>query len=278
MEDKIKSWLIKTGYPLELFVQKIVLSEGYMCEKSPIYSDVETEVAREIDLTAYKHGTSTDKYSYDLQLIFECKKSEKPLIILCGDEAPSMRFEQLLASDVYDDNSPLAELFAYIHLHEMPDEELNNRIEKFSEKCYSGYSIVTAFSKSDENIYKGMMGLAKADEFYRKEYYDIFHYSRNDNQSDLTDKNYFQMRVSILVVDSPLYLANISNEGETQINETKWASVKMNLPWLINTKERGRTCKIQVVKKEGLQEFLKSISILHNYISQEKIIYKALVE
>ena len=58
MEAKIKEWLEKTGYPLELYVHEKLVKRKYICEKSSLYSDIESGTKREIDLAAYLHGPS----------------------------------------------------------------------------------------------------------------------------------------------------------------------------------------------------------------------------
>lgn len=275
MHEDIKSWLSKTGYPLELAVQKLASAKGYLCEKSTIYTDIESGVAREVDLTAYSHGMQTDEYSYDIQYLFECKKSEKPLLVLCETNSKRERYEHYFGHEVVTDGGSYANSLAYFHLHDLTHDARIEKIGKFAEEVYSGYSIVPAFSKSDENIYKGIMGLAKANDHYRKEYYECFRMARSDPQSHMVDANPFQLLIPVLVVDAPLYTVYLTDSGSEAIGETDWASLLVRLPWVLGKPDEERRCNIQVVRKDALESFLDSVEQLHGYISQPKIVSTA---
>lgn len=268
---------MKTGYPLELLVQKVALSKGYFCEKSPIYSDIESGVAREVDLAAYKHGIATDEYFYDIQLLFECKKSEKPLLVLCNSNSLKERYEHYWGHEVVSDDGPHVGFFGYSHLHTLTREERILRIGRFSERVYCGYSVVPAFSTSDENIYKGIMGLAKANEHYRKQYYEFYKEVRSEEQAYMVDANPFQLLIPVLIVDAPLYYVYLADDGETNIEETNWASLLIRLPWVLNTSDEERMCNIQLVRKEALNEFLDAVEAFHIYISRPEIVSPALI-
>lgn len=272
MNNQIKTWLTKTGYPLEMFVHKTLLAKNYLCEKSPIYSDIELGVAREIDLTAYHHGMYTDDYSYSIQLVIECKKSDKPLIVLCDSNSLNERYEHFFGNDVISHDGPNAGFLAYVQLRELTHDQRLENIGSFSKPVYSGYSVIPAFSKSDENIYKGIMGLASANDYYRKEYYDFFQSVRNNKTLNTTDRNPFQLQMPVLVVDSSLYNAYLKDDGETIIEETDWSSISISLPWLLGRDDRDRRCNIQIIKKDALSLFLDSLGQLHEYISRPEVV------
>ncbi len=102
IEEKLRVWLEKTGYPLELFVHKELRSRKFICEKSQMYSDIETGVSREIDLTANKIGASGGG-CYELQFVIECKKSDKPLVVLCDGNELIERSNLFFGKEVLDD-------------------------------------------------------------------------------------------------------------------------------------------------------------------------------
>lgn len=273
MEAKIKEWLEKTGYPLELYVHEKLVKRKYICEKSSLYSDIESGTKREIDLAAYLHGPSYDTHSYSLQLLIECKKSEKPLIVL-SEHAKKNRYEILFGGE------PLSETFmclpfAYFNLTELDEEKAKDKIGGFSDEVPIGYSIVPGFSKSDENIYKGLMGLAKADEYYRSKYIEFMSYVRKDTSiTHLSDYNPFQLQVPVLVVDSPLFCASLDEAGELQVTKTDWACMNLRVPW--NLDESERTCPIQVVQKESFLKVIKELEKLLEYISRPEVVEPAI--
>ena len=273
MEVKIREWLEKTGYPLELYVHEQLVKRKFLCEKSSLYSDIESGAKREIDLAAYLHGPSYETHSYSLQLLVECKKSEKPLIVL-SEDAKKKRFEILFGSE------PLSETFmclafAYFNFVELDEESQKEKIGAFCDKVPVGYSIVPAFSKSDENIYKGLMGLAKADEYYRNRQIEFMKTVREDaSVNHLVDNNPFQLQVPILVVDSPLFCASVDKSGELQVTSTDWACLNLRLPW--NLDESERMCPIQIVQKESFLKVIEDFEQLLEYLSLPEVVGPAI--
>ncbi|MDH5432955.1 MAG: hypothetical protein OEY19_03355 [Gammaproteobacteria bacterium] len=269
MKAKIKDWLIRTGYPLELFVYEYFLKKKYLCDKSSIYSDIESGTKREIDVTAYQHGPSFEACSYSLQLLIECKKSDKPLLVLAEDKS-SERYEQFFGNDVFVDLS-LPGLFAYSHLKEQTKAERRKNIGLFSDSVPLGYSIIPAFEKSDNKIYKGIMGLTKANEYYRSEHKVFFDSIRSKEIPEID----FLLLMPLLVIDAPLYTVSIDNDGELQVTETDWASLTVHLPWNLGKSDSERKCNIQVIKKEKLDDVVCSIENLLHYISSEEFSLRA---
>ena len=272
MEEEIKSWLNKTGYPLELYVHKVALSRGYFCEKSPMYSDVESGNTRELDVIAYKPGPEHPDYSYSLRLLFECKKSEKPLLVLCDGKEKRERFEHLFDHRQVSDAGALTVMQALDHLGKQNHDVRANNIGRFSESIFSGYSVVQAFSTSDENIYKGIMGIAKADDSFRSQYNKFFEDVTSAKKAPVFGRTPFQLRISVLVVDTSLWTVSLTNSGDLFTEETDWASLSIRLPWTVGKTSEGIECNIQVVKKESLEDFLLSVEQLHDFMSTPETI------
>lgn len=270
MKEKLKSWLEKTGYPLELHAYKTVVSHGYICEKSQIYTDIETGFAREIDLVAYLSADHGDKgFFYEIQLLIECKKSEKPLVVLLSENKVKERYEHFLGTEVSSginrDNGA-----AYYNLYSLSAEDRAEKIGRFSEKITPGYSIVQGFSKSDENIYKGVMGLSKASEFYRSQYHELINLEKEENGDE---EHWFRMQLPILLVDAPLFEARLDENGDLNIKESQWSSILLCMPWVIDRYDAERLLNVQVVQKEFLAEFLKETEKLHRHLIDSNSVY-----
>ncbi len=271
IEEKIQKWLEKSGYPLELYVFSCLKEKGYYCGKSEYYTDIETKVSREIDVTAYKHGAPHDTYSYTQKLIFECKKSNKPLVNLCTDQDEEpLAFHHLLHGD--QENAPSADFLAYMELKKLTSKELEKEIGLFSKKVPLGYSLVPALGTSDANIYSGLLGLAKASTFYRRSFLDFFREVRNDKKLHVQDRNPFEFHMATLVVDAPLYNATLLKSGELSISPSSWSVLKMSLPWDIQPDQFDTGYCLHIVTKEALPEFLESVEKLHTYLSQNSIV------
>mgnify|MGYP003638260756 CR=1 FL=1 len=269
MKDKLKTWLEKSGYPLELYVHKIAAENGYLCEKSQIYSDVETGTAREIDLVAYKHGKITDEYIFELNLIIECKKSEKPLIIL-SDGKREERYKQLLGHEAFTERFVDCGM-SYFHLHDLDEKE--KHIGSFSETVLAGYSIVPGFGKSDENLFKGIMGISKAHEHFRSTYHESR--AREMKNEESKEGEWLRLQLPVVVVDAPLFTAYLGNDGELEIEEISWGSLLIRKPWAMNRGDSDSLCNIQVVCKNYFSNFISEVETFHGYISKsEKVFYQ----
>lgn len=270
MKEKLKLWLEKTGYPLELYAYKCVVSRGYICEKSQIYKDIETGIAREIDLVASLNVDHGDKeFFYEVQLLIECKKSENPLVVLASENFPRERYKHFLGSeivsDLLQDNGA-----TYFNLSNLTENEQTQSLGRFAEKTFAGYSIVQGFGKSDENIYKGIMGLAKAGEYYRREYHDLL---KMEQEREKQSEHWFQMQLPILLVDAPLFVARLDNQGDLDLEEVQWSSVKVRMPWVMDRDDQERLFVIQVVKKDFFDVFLEEVSGFHRYLIENNSVY-----
>lgn len=272
MKQQISDWLIKTGYPLELFVYEQLAKRKYLCEKSSLYPDIKSGVLREIDVTAYLHGPDYDTHSYSLQLLIECKKSEKPLLVL-AEKGTKARLDQLLEKG-NESLHGLALSLAYVHFHNLAPEAQNTNLGPWAEQVPIGYSIVPAFQNSDENIYKGVMGLASANEYYLKQQADFLKSSRSWENDNLVDNNPFQLQIPILVVDSPLFSVSINDDGNLNIHETDWATLNVRLPWSLENEDR--ICSIQVVRKDSFPRAIDALEQLLSYVSKEDVVKYAI--
>lgn len=269
IEDKLKAWLEKTGYPLELFVHKELRSRKFICEKSQMYSDVETGVSREIDLTANKVGPSGNG-CYELQFVIECKKSDKPLVVLCDGNELKERSAIFFGSELLDDLR-VGNGGIYFYIHQLDDKERQKLTGEYSKKIFPGYSIVPGFGKSDENIFKGIMGLAKANDYHRNEYLKL----AKDNLKNESEENYepwHRLQIPLLVVDAPLFRAFLNKDGELVVEKSDWESLVVRLPWVLDTDESDRVCVVDVVQRDFLNNYLDCVEKLHKNINESGVL------
>jgi hypothetical protein len=229
-------------------------------------------VSREIDVTAYCHGPDYGTHSYSLQLLIECKKSEKPLLVL-AEKKIEARFDQLLGKGSESSHS-LALSLAYVHFHEQTPEVQKINLGPWAEQVPIGYSIIPAFQNSDESIYKGIMGLASANEYYLKQQADFLKSIRVWENDNLVNNNPFQLQIPILVVDSPLLTVSINDDGELDIHETDWACLNIRLPWSLENEDR--ICSIQVVRKDRFPQAIDAFEQLLSYVSKEDVVKYAI--
>ncbi|MGL0927348.1 hypothetical protein ACSTDW_22625, partial [Vibrio vulnificus] len=273
VEEKIKDWLKKTGYPLELYVQKELMKAGYSCDKSPLYVDLDTSVSRELDVVAHKLVGGDDiPCSFETKLYIECKKSEKPLIVLTASSDKTERFMTLFGHEVIGQDSPPLNLMVVASILDLEKDKRAELLGEFAQASLVGYSLVTSFSKSDENIYKGIMGLCKANEFYRSKYLQFLDVLKQDRKTNPDTMLHYELQSPVLIVDCPLFNAYLDDSGELEVEESYWASLRVKLPWVIGERDEERECSIQVVRKEYFPEFLAQIEKVATFASQKDLL------
>lgn len=75
--EKIKEGLIKSGFPLEMEVGKILKDNNWKFNTGNFYTDLETQKIRELDIAAAKNINTIEVVLY-----IECKKSDDRQIVL----------------------------------------------------------------------------------------------------------------------------------------------------------------------------------------------------
>ena len=168
MKEKILSWLESSGYPLELHVNKIFRERNYIQNESRLYLD--GDASREIDAVAIRYADVSNEYTSELKVIVECKKSINPFVILIEDSRLDTRANHLYKSQNFlDGNNSFNEFKSIFALHNL-DDDMSGKIGQFTNLVMAGYSIVQAFSNTDSNIYKGIVGLAKAKNYFKEKH------------------------------------------------------------------------------------------------------------
>lgn len=266
MDNEIKQWLNKSGYPLEFYLTSELKQRNYLCGKSEIYVDIETDKKREVDVTAYHSGSiDNGEYHSSRRIIFECKKSEKPILNLCVNSEKKSRFyHQAFHGDPEDIAQPDA--YAYKQYEYSKNGGTEKLLGGFTECTQIGYSLVPAFGKSDHEIYSGLMGLVKASTYYRRLYADYKNEVNGDLSLHLEDRNTFELHIAALVVDAPLYDVFLASNGEIETEKKKWSMLKTQLPWDFNPHDSNEGYCIHVVTKDAIPEFLDSVELLHDYV------------
>jgi hypothetical protein len=271
MEQKIQSWLEKSGYPLELYVAAELQKRGYLCSKSDLYTDINTNQPREIDVVGYHHGFDGGSYAISRKIVFECKKSDKPVLALCASNEVKPKFEyQLFYGDPEDLPGPNG--MACVTLMEMQEAERTNGVGGFALKSPSAYSLISAFSTSDAHLFSGLMGLVTASTYYRRLQKRLFEENHGDLSLHIQDRNLFEFHVACLVVDAPLYNVTLSNSGEPTLEKSNWSVAMIQLPWKFNPHDSSERYCVHVVTKEHLPVFLDAVESLADFTGKKEFL------
>lgn len=265
LESKIYNWLTKSGYPLELFSYESLRQYGYICEKSPLYTDIESKQEREIDISAEKTVGDSESHNLTVNLLVECKKSEKPIVVLSSGPDMNCVRREVFSARVCPSEFCNAQVLANIgfKLKVFSDDYSL----PFSTKVHPGYSVLQAFKNSDELFHRTLYGLAKAEHYYEELHEKYFESSVKDKKASFLPVT---LHLSLLVVDASLFNAYL-DEGKLKVKKSNWASVTLNLPWTPRP-ESERRANIQIVTKDELVNFLKELDIFIGWINESGII------
>lgn len=259
----ITEWLDRGGYPLELYVVKILKELGFFCSKSLLFSDEESQKAREIDVVAEKYTRSSDlTETLLLKLVIECKKSSNAFVVLCDSSE-----EETILNSVFLGNLIVGsedDKFVFMSLY--TDSVKPQGQQLFSAPTLNipsrrGYTLLQAHQQSDSHIYSEIYKLAKA-------YY--FEIQKEDNfrnrvlagsdtltRAEMVDT--FHFHLPVLVVDAPLVEVYLDESGNTQIEVKQISSIKIRLPWKASDKDYNpdEGLSIVIVTKEKVSDFAK---------------------
>lgn len=237
MTDKILTWLQKTGYPLELYGESILSELRFNIVNSHMYVDFEKQINRELDLLANFSNNKNDVY-LDINLLIECKKSEKPLILLA-------------TNTVKKDHISFAEYLSMSNPHGSVLFGNSPKI-KMPGNCGFGFKMIQAFTDGDELINKASNTLIKS-------YHDF-----NINQAELLEvfieSNAYSLGLPILLIDAPLFELALNEQKTMEIREIDSCILEYRkvIP------DSDEEFLIPVIRKEHFKEFCENFKNISN--------------
>lgn len=235
MEKKLTEWFNKTGYPFELWTEALFTKYGFRVENGNLYQDQENQEHRELDLIASKDWSSEDgSIDFVLNLLVECKKSDKPFIILRSTTAQKA---QVSAGSYYcvDD----------VHLIPLLLSNGNSRIA-LPGKTSQGFKLVQGFVTGDETPRKAIHTLIKSHNAWIKT-------DTNHVDHHIKD-NYNSFALPILVLDAPLFELGTDTDGAISLKAID-SGVVDQLSHL--TRAPHSPFPIPIIRKESLHFFIQ---------------------
>ncbi len=235
MKDKILDWLKKTGYPLELFGESILSEKGFQIVNSLIYTDYENKSQREIDLLA-NLNVAKDNIELDIYLLIECKKTDKPLILLVTDDFST---DSISINGYANSNNPN---------YKIPfSEDLKIKLPG---RYSFGFKVIQAFTDGDEFIHRAANTLLKS----------IIDYSfQKENSLNFNiENNIHSFAMPILLVDAPLLKLNLDKQNEMQLEEID----SCILEFRNQVSDSPLYFEIPIIRKEFFREFCNNFENL----------------
>lgn len=233
LDDKVKQWVEKEGYPLEFSTAHKFKKRRFSVEQSYFAKDKDGK-AREVDVLATKN-IPIGRSFLRIKHVVECKWSKDKPWVLFKDEK---RFAtSALAAQLISSSAGQAITWAAAGSEEFKD------LDMFKEDGFS-FSGRQAFSKGNDLFYQAVQGVV-SNCLNIARYYDEYDFKPEDRMLAV-------ITLPMIVVDGSLYEATYDSEGD----ELKLESIThTRLRWKGNEGRQLNTV-IDVVTSDYLDTFL----------------------
>lgn len=205
LEDNLKAWLNKHGYPLEMEVASIANRAGFHVSQSEYYIDQETQQPREIDLVLSKFGFFTDGIMR-YKLFVECKSGGNPWLLFCESLTDQSDYRRNLKEVTHELEAIRSGAFSPAAHKAIVNFGFAKQVEKIYPLINSmgllGYGMTVAFADGSDAPYKAMMGATKA-------------VMDDLGKVGLINGENRVFSAPIIVIDAPLFAVTYSAEKST---------------------------------------------------------------
>jgi hypothetical protein len=196
LKAKIKEWLEKEGFPLEMRAARAFRHTGFEVRQSDIYSDPESGNSREIDVIA---ALRSEIGFTEVDFFVECKSSKHPWVILCAEDVLT-GFNRVSAFS-------LMSMKAREHCTN-EYSSLSQKINWLNKSNKSGYGLRKALNEADAG-YAASMSAVKACN------------ARLSKNGPSASPRAFTFTFPTIVVDTPIFECILTAEGELQLEQVE---------------------------------------------------------
>ncbi|MDP8247794.1 MAG: hypothetical protein P9M00_06620 [Candidatus Tritonobacter lacicola] len=227
--NKIRTWLDKQGYPLEMRTAAAFRAEGLTVMQSQYYLDPETQKPREIDVICDMANSELPVAC--LRLVIECKSGNKPWIVFSSAHT-LYGFNRLFALGVLSD-TVRRELAATT-----PDGP--ERLMWFKKDGRVGYGVAQAFTDESPTPFVAVLSAVKASLW---------------QHTNLGPASVPLFAVfPVVVLDSPLFECYLDDQGSLQLAEV--ATIDFFFQMQIGS--FSGTC-VRFVTARGLPDYCREV-------------------
>lgn len=253
--EGITEWLNEGGYPLELYVAKVLTKLKFHVTKSPLFSDVESDKAREIDLVASYYARNRFKQLLEFKMVIECKKSSNAFVILSDQVQRESALEEVLYGNLrVRSRDDMFVGFPFLNRKKKPFD-----CEILDESCRPGYTILQAHQKGDSSIYAEVFKLAKAWQHETERTVKQRDGWMQESILREESKNQFYAHLPVLVIEAPLVEVFLDDKGDTQIEERTIGAIRIRRPWVKEDMGEDSDLGIFIVTKPIFTDFARDI-------------------
>jgi hypothetical protein len=240
MIPKVKEWLEKQGFLLEMKTAAAFRQAGFEVRQCSHYVDPDSGKSREIDVLA----RDPDFLGIvDIQFAVECKASKKPWVLLCSRHTLS-GYNRLFAF------APMSDDCRHVFAERLVD--LLDKIPWLKKDLFAGYSFRQAHADpSSDPAYSAAMSAAKASD----------HLVRD---SSAPYNPPYSIAFPVIVVDSPLLQCSLAEDGSIGLEEVAHGE----LLFFADLPRQLGSC-IRIVTADYLSEFAIEAKQVANRIRDE---------
>jgi len=251
IQQKIKGWLEKNGYPLEMRVSRKLTEQEFGVTQSHYYEDYESGKPREIDVVARLYDyIEPNNYvaiaELETFLTIECKSTSNPWVVFCETKPNVWNIEQALSNKA--------------------GEKLLARSRKELEKTtfYSwsrvaGHGVAQALGGNEDMPYSAVMSATKAAEAQsRMALKEEAKWKNNNEHCEIC------LSVNVIpaiVITAPLFECRLGEDGNTELNQVEHSSIVLRYPRRKKGYKTGVV--IHIVTESALNELVANVLQFH---------------
>lgn len=240
IKEKLKKDILRTGFPFEMEVSKILERNNWSVKNSSYYIDKDENKGREIDIISTIHQNKYIQRDLYLEVCFslvvEIKKTEeKPWVFFTSEVN---RVEENLPLDyTYSNFSSKG-----YTLNRILRENIRKANARLGRNFYEGFTK----NGGRDDIYKALSGTSKA----------TYHALENClANNDKAGDRLFHFFESVVVIKGKLFEAFLNDKGEINLEETKYIQCQFNYmsPNYISNRHKV----VHVITSDYLEKFIR---------------------
>lgn len=235
--------LLKSGFPLEVFVSNVLIDANWRVDTSPLYIDPDDHITRELDIYSIKiynkepRDKIVDIVSLFSHLIIQCKKSSKPWIFFdnAGEDPYWIGFYSFKGEKT-DFISALCNQGESIDFGEHRYKNV---------KRHRSFHVFDSEPSKPSKIYEALVTVCKALEYYKNIY---------------SAGNTAHFFTPIIVLDGTLWSASLSKRSKLKLRQVDKLLVKFD--YIFGEDKRPNKYSYQFVEVITKKEFKKSLKAI----------------
>jgi hypothetical protein len=243
LENRLRTWLERQGYPLEMQVANSFARAGFRVIQSEYYSDPRTNTLREVDVYASLQRDIVRTF-FRLAMFIECKAGKsKPWVVFVSQKGMADRARV---------SQRCSNMMGTFWLLEVSLRKDVSDLSIFRLPTAPGYGITAAFTDGVDVPYAAIMSAAAA----------------ADSEAQAGDTSgqglFFSVHFPVVVTEAPLFVCALGSDHSPKIERVE----KTVLAWR-NPVYRYPHCIVHVVQAAAIDAFVEQTRADFEFLLQE---------